>query len=320
MKSNLELDKQLIAWQQGGSSIRTEPLGLSVFYREFGSSEALPENTLLLLHGFPESSFSYHKVIEGLLENYQRIIVFDFPGYGFSDKPGSEYSYSLVAQADSAFQVWQKLGVLGGHIISHDMGTSVLTEILARQDAALLPAWFSSGVLSATFTNGSMVLELAKLRVTQKLLLNPRLGPLVSRHAKYAVFRKTVLSAHGVEQTRQGGLSEEDVRLLWESCQLQDGHRKNHHIIRYLNDRRRYEKTRWLPALASISKKIPINICWGDADQVARIEMAHYLKDKVCVNSNLMVMPGVGHFGQIGSPQKWLKCVTEALMLGNSSS
>ncbi len=54
-------------------------------------------------------------------------------GYGLSDKPDHGYSYSLIEQADVALHVWRALGVKGGHVLSHDMGTSVLTELVARQ-------------------------------------------------------------------------------------------------------------------------------------------------------------------------------------------
>ena len=48
-----------------------------------------------------------------------RIVLFDFPGFGQSDKP-ADYSYSLFEQADVALEVWRSLGVSGGHLLGHD--------------------------------------------------------------------------------------------------------------------------------------------------------------------------------------------------------
>lgn len=304
------MDTELSAWRDNGGFVTVPPLDLSVFYTQFGKENAPASKTLLLLHGFPESSFSYHKIVDGMLAVFDRIVIFDMPGYGFSDKPGYEYSYSLVPQADVALQVWQHLGVTGGHTLSHDMGTSVLTEIVARHVNQQLPTWFSGGLQSATFTNGSMVLAFAKLRLMQKLLLNKKIGPLISSQSSYSLFKKTMLSAHGVGLDQTHGLSERDIELLWQNCVEQEGHLKNHHTIRYLNDRRRYEKTRWLPALSIASETLPLHFCWGNADQVARIEMAYYLHQKICPNSTLSVMPGVGHFCQIGSPDAWVQAVS----------
>ena len=305
----MSLHPQLADWRDAGDFLTVQPFNRRVFYRQFGDQSASPEQTLLLLHGFPESSFSFHKIIQGMRGRFSRIIVFDMIGYGFSDKPGADYSYSLVPQADVALQVWQHLGVKGGHVVSHDMGTSVLTEIVARHVNEQLPAYFSPGLLSITFTNGSMMLSLAKLRVMQKLLLS-RIGFLAGSLMGHSRFCKTVLSAHGVGLDQPQGLTQLDLDLFWQSNLEQDGQRKNHHIIRYLNDRRRYESTRWLPALATASKHLATHFCWGDADQVARVEMAREMSTKLCPDSTLTEMPGVGHFCQLGSPELWVQGVS----------
>ena len=159
---------ELQNWESGGHYLKVNTFGHQVFYKEFGNSNADSDKTLLLLHGFPESSYSFHKVIPGLSEIFDRIVVFDMLGYGLSDKPSENYTYSLFEQADVALQVWKHLGIKGGHLLSHDMGDSVATELMTRHVYDILPNWFSAGFHSFTFTNGSMVLELAKLRITPK--------------------------------------------------------------------------------------------------------------------------------------------------------
>lgn len=297
-----ELSTQLASWKAQGSYITYGPKGFRVFVMQLGDASASVDKTLLLLHGFPESSYSYHTVVEGLLQVFDRIILFDMIGYGHSDKPMEEYSYSLMDQADTAFAVWRHFGITGGHMLSHDMGDSVATEILARHENHMMPAWFSDGLRSCTFTNGSMVLDLAKLRITQKILLSKR-GYLMQNLTTFKLFSQQVKSAHG-----NTNLSNEEVDRLWEANTLQDGHKKTYLSIRYLNDRKKFEKTRWLPALGVT--KLPVHVCWGDQDAVARVEMAHYLKKNICKNADLTIMKGVGHFGQLGNPQKWLESVS----------
>ncbi len=157
-------------WEESGEYIDFEDHKL--FVKEIGEKTASSDRTLLLLHGFPESSFSFHLVTSHLLRYFDRIVMFDMIGFGLSDKPSSNYSYSLLKQADSALAVWKYFGVKGGHLLAHDMGDSVATEIVARHENGILPAWFLEGLQSLTFTNGSMVLELADLRITQKILLS----------------------------------------------------------------------------------------------------------------------------------------------------
>ena len=53
------------------------------------------------------------------------------------------------------------------HIVSHDMGDSVLTEILARLQRGMLPDYFNGFFRSVTFTNGGMIYDLINKRVSQ---------------------------------------------------------------------------------------------------------------------------------------------------------
>ena len=154
-----------------------------VFAKDLGDTTAASQRTLLLLHGFPESSFSYHKVVGGLRKQFDRVVVFDMLGYGFSDKPEHGYSYSLIEQADVALHVWRSLGIEGGHILSHDMGTSVLTELVARQTGDLLPAWFSVGFHSCHVYQRQHGLEICQTSLDAKAIVDPiwRHSPLKQR-------------------------------------------------------------------------------------------------------------------------------------------
>lgn len=69
--------------------------------------------------------------------------------------------------------------------MAHDYGTSVATELCARAVRGALPFRISS----VTFCNGSMMLELARLRVSPQLLRNRAVGPLFARLATYRMFR-----------------------------------------------------------------------------------------------------------------------------------
>ncbi len=284
-------------------TVQHPAISLTIFYQDLGQPAAPTDRTLLLLHGFPESSHSWHKVVTSLLNSFQRIVLFDFPGFGQSDKPGNEYSYSLIDQADVTLLLWHQLGITGGHLLAHDMGDSVATELVAREVNGLLPAWFVDGFQSYTFTNGSMVIDLARLRITQRILLS-KSGFLLSKLSNYGLFHNQVKSAHGNDQ-----LNDEDIRQLWEQLTLQQGHRKMHLLIRYYNDRIRFEKSRWLPALAMT--KVPTHLCWGQTDAVAPVAMAHYLKKHICRKAQLSILPDTGHFCQLSNPEGWLEAVLE---------
>lgn len=52
-----------------------------------GTATVVNKRTLLLLHGFPTSSFDWYKVMPELQSRFDRIIAPDFIGLGFSSKP-----------------------------------------------------------------------------------------------------------------------------------------------------------------------------------------------------------------------------------------
>lgn len=296
------LQPALQQWEQEGAYYETTLFQHKVFYKQYGNPNAASSKTLLLIHGFPESSYSYHKIVEGMSKIFDRIVLFDMLGYGLSDKPTENYTYSLFEQADVALQIWNHVGVKGGHLLSHDMGDSVATELVARHVSHILPAWFSDGFQSFTFSNGNMVLKLATFRVTQPLLLSSY-GHLVNKIFNFKLFNQQIRSAHG-EPT----LSDEDIKMLWHNLELQNGDTKLYLTIQYLNDRKRFETTRWLPSLSQV--KLPIHVCWGDKDAVSEVKIAHYLKENVCPSATLTIMPDVGHFCQLSHPDVWIKSMS----------
>jgi pimeloyl-ACP methyl ester carboxylesterase len=81
---------------------RAQADGVSVFYREAGSPDA---PVVLLLHGFPSSSFQYRNLIPQLADRY-RVIAPDLPGFGFTEVPPQRnyvYSFDNLANTIEAF-------------------------------------------------------------------------------------------------------------------------------------------------------------------------------------------------------------------------
>lgn len=293
--------ENLTNWKTNVKYIEFGSFKHKVFVKSIGDANAKASNTLLLMHGFPESSYSYHKVIKGLSKIFDRIVLFDFIGFGLSDKPVNNFSYSILEHADTALKVWKQLNVKGGHLLAHDMGDSVATEIVTRNNQQLLNDGLPEGLQSVTFTNGSMVIKFADLRIVQKLLLY-RFGYWLNKGLVKPIFQHQIKSAHGNDS-----LSKQDIDTLWAANILNNGHQKSYLTIRYYVDRQKYEQPKWLPALSKTT--LPIHLCWGDADAVARVEIAYHLKEKICPNAELTIMKNVGHFCQLSDPEVWLESV-----------
>jgi pimeloyl-ACP methyl ester carboxylesterase len=81
---------------------RIEVDGVRVFYREAGDPNA---PVILLLHGFPASSFQYRELIPRLADRY-RVIAPDLPGFGFTEVPAERnyvYTFDELAKTIEAF-------------------------------------------------------------------------------------------------------------------------------------------------------------------------------------------------------------------------
>lgn len=297
------LSDLLAAWKSRGFYLPCTSFNHEVFVVDSGDAGARPAETLLLLHGFPESSFSYSYALDLLLGRFRRVVAFDFPGFGFSAKPKRDYTYSIFEHADVALQVWKQLKITGGHVLSHDMGDSVLTEILARTNENK-PGWFSDGFLTVTFTNGGMVRSKARFRIGQIALLSP-LGKLFSvAMASYPIFRNQIKSANG-----NNLLKADQIRDMHCALRYNAWGRLFYRLISYQKERTRFEKSRWLPAVKECS--VPVHICWGRDDRVNPFSIAQYLKEEVVPHAALTIVQRTGHFGQIHNPENWSRAVIE---------
>jgi pimeloyl-ACP methyl ester carboxylesterase/uncharacterized protein (DUF302 family) len=87
---------------------RVQADGITVFYREAGPADA---PVILLLHGFPASSFQFRDLMPRLADRY-RVIAPDLPGFGFTVVPEARrYSYTFDALAQTVAAFTDALGL-----------------------------------------------------------------------------------------------------------------------------------------------------------------------------------------------------------------
>lgn len=82
--------------------------GVRVFYRETGPKHA---PVVLLLHGFPSSSFQYRDLMPLLADSF-RVIAPDLPGFGYTEVPKERhytYTFDALAKTMEAFTEELKL-------------------------------------------------------------------------------------------------------------------------------------------------------------------------------------------------------------------
>jgi pimeloyl-ACP methyl ester carboxylesterase len=242
---------------------------------------------VLLLHGYPSSSYDFHGIVPHL--SGRAWVTLDFLGFGLSDKP-RPHRYSLLEQADlvEAVVAGAKPGPV--YIIAHDMGTSVTTELLARDIEGRLGFDLQRVVL----TNGSVILERASLRPIQKVLRGP-LGPVVARLSNERVFARGFARLFSAEHP----LSAEEAEAQWALLSHNDGHRIAHLLISYLDERVRYA-SRWHGAIRDWQK--PLGFLWALGDPVATPNVLTGLRE-LRPAAPVVELDGLGHYPQLEDPQ-----------------
>jgi pimeloyl-ACP methyl ester carboxylesterase len=96
--------------------------GQRLFYREAGPAGA---PTVVLLHGFPASSFMFRHLIPLLADRY-RVIAPDHLGFGLSDAPPVDrFEYTFDALAGLTAELLSELGVDRYALYVHDYGAPV---------------------------------------------------------------------------------------------------------------------------------------------------------------------------------------------------
>jgi pimeloyl-ACP methyl ester carboxylesterase len=93
-----------------------------IFYRETGPADA---PVLLLLHGFPSSSFMFRDLMPRLANRW-RVIAPDYPGFGESDFPApAEYEYSFANLARTMEKFTAALGLSRYALYIQDYGAPI---------------------------------------------------------------------------------------------------------------------------------------------------------------------------------------------------
>ena len=275
-------------WQQGGTSFDWQ--GFRLFVRRGGAGKPL-----LLIHGFPTSSFDWAAMWPALSAAYS-LHALDMLGFGLSDKPKA-FLYSLSASADQWQDYVLSQGLREVDVVAHDYGDTVLQELLARQNEGRLPF----RIQRATFLNGGLFPEATFPILMQKLLLGP-LGPVVARLSSFGRFCASMRSIAGAP------LAEQELQWHWQLLARDNGRAVMPKIIQYIQERR-HNRARWTSALQQAG--IPLHLIVGDRDPISGKTIAARWQ-KLLPNSTLTVLEGAGHYPQWEAPGRVLTAMDVA--------
>jgi pimeloyl-ACP methyl ester carboxylesterase len=286
------LTERVERWYAEG--VAEDILGRRLFVRRRDGTGPL----LLFLHGFPSSSYDWRELLVRRPES--AVLAFDFLGFGLSEKP-RHHLYTLAWQADAAEELVRHHGSPPTFLVAHDMGTSVATELFARD----LRGECEIDLRGALLFNGSMLLHLSSPTVGQRLLRS-RLGPVFARLTSERSFRAQFARVF----SDQHPLSVEEAADQWSLIAHEGGQRIAHRTIHYMEERERFTD-RWHGALCDWPGAL--TLAWGLRDPVATVEVLDGLR-ALRSGVEAIELPDAAHYPQIECPDQIAAALDTALV------
>ena len=156
---------------------------------------------VVMVHGYADSSYSFHENVRPLLAAGFRVIVLDLPGLGRSSIPGKPYVYSVENQARQVLRLADRLGLERFHLVGHSMGGGI----------ALYLAWRHAGRLRSVVAVAPASFNPAgALAVLGKLPVHGLVEPFVGRW----VFKTALLDVIHDDRKVDRTLVDEYARLM----------------------------------------------------------------------------------------------------------
>jgi pimeloyl-ACP methyl ester carboxylesterase len=288
------------AWADEGTWI-DGPSG-KVWCARFAALAETGNPPLLVLHGFPTSSFDWKAVLPALRAG-RDVVVLDFTGFGLSDKP--DHRYSIRKYADDVEAVIAHLGLTEVDLITHDMGDTVGGELLARTMEGALDLQVRRRVL----TNGSIYIDMAQLTLGQQVLLGlpDEANDIVASDGGTG-YRAGVLGTFAPD-TSIDDATDLDLDVTVHQAVRQGGLAMLPRTIRYIEDRRAEER-RFTGAIET--HPAPLGVVWGDLDPVAVHAMAETLVGTRPA-APLLTLDGVGHYPMVEAPDRFAAAAVDLL-------
>ena len=270
-------------WRQNGNYF--DYRGNRIFYRFDENSKEV----LLCLHGFPSSSFDYHKIRDKFRLRFS-VLAFDMIGYGFSDKP-TDFDYTTFNQVDILQSLIESLQIEKLHVLAHDYGNTITQELLARAEENRL----NFSIETICFLNGALFPETHRPITAQKLLISP-LGFLFGRLISDAKFKKSLATVFGAESQPTEAELNDFVKVF----KYNDGKRIAHKLIRYMIERKKY-RFRWVGAIQKM--KQPFRFINGLDDKVSGAHLVKRFREVVPHQTDIIELENIGHYPHFEVPE-----------------
>jgi haloalkane dehalogenase len=245
-------------------------------YRSAGDSN---DRVVLLVHGYPESSYMWHDVLPALADAGWRALAPDLPGYGDSE-PGAETgTWEHHIEALERFARELELGPVA--LVTHDWGVMIGLRWACDRPGAVKALAISDGGFFAD----------RRWHDLANVMRTPGDGEQLIRAYTHEGF-------HGAMSALSSGMSDEAIDEYWKG--FADDARRLAHLELY----RSGDFDKLIPyegRLAALG--LPALILWGEDDRFAGVQMAERFHAEL-PDSELVLLDDAGHFVWDDQPER----------------
>lgn len=261
---------------------------------------------VVLLHGWPETGWTWRKVVPALLAD-RTVVVPDLPGWGGSDKP-ADYPYSVRNLVDEVPAFVRAAGLEPPFaLVGHDWGAAAAIELaIERPEILERVVWVNLGpeLLSPI---GPWHILFMNLPTVPEWVLGHRLRTYVER-----IFRWWAAD--------RSAFGPEEIDLYTEALAQPGAREATLHYYRSLRSiAPQALRARWTGTAIPERVEVPLLVLWGDQDPIARVEDAHRLALRL-PEARVVIVPGAGHFPQEERPEVVRRELAAFLAPAQSSS
>src|SRR5216684_8698558 len=246
---------------------------------------------VVLLHGFPDFWYGWHRQIEPLIAAGFRVIIPDQRGYNLSSKPSGVAAYALTELVSDVIAIADQLGQEQIFLGGHDWGAAVAwsTALLHPQriaKLAVLNVPHPSVMRKFLSTHPRQLLRSWYMFFFQL----PRLPEALFSAFNYHIGARSLLRS-----SRPGTFSAEDLaqyRAAWWQAGA---------LTAMINWYRALFRTR--AKFPDKTVRIPTRILWGERDAFLLAEMAHESL-RFCKDAELFTFANASHWLQHEEPAR----------------
>jgi haloalkane dehalogenase len=249
-----------------------------IAYREAGEETA---PAALLVHGYPESSYMWHRALPALADAGWRALAPDLPGYGDSEPESGPGSGSWEAHVQSLERFVDELQPGPVALVTHDWGVMI----------GLRWACDHPGATSALVISDGGFFSDRRWHDLANLMRTPGEGERLIAGYTRDGFAAALRAA-------SSGIDEEALEQYWKA--FADDKRRLGQLELYRSGD--FEKL--IPyegRLAALD--LPALILWGEQDRFAGVQMARRFHEEL-TGSELLVIDGAGHFVWDDQPER----------------